>query len=185
MAPVMPFIAERVYKAVGGSRESVHLENWPKDGEINNEVIVSMKQVRDIVSEVLMTRNKLNIGVRQPLATLTTSCILSDEYFQIIKDEVNVKRVVRGGITSLDTTVTPELQAEGDVRNLIRAIQDARKMIGLSPKDGVKLMTKYVIPEVHKEELMKTCNVVEVEDGTGEYKAELSTGVVLFGLSKA
>jgi isoleucyl-tRNA synthetase len=184
MAPVMPFIAERVYKAVGGQKESVHLESWPENGLINTEVIISMKQVRDIVSEVLMKRNTLNIPVRQPLAALTVSSELSDGYLEIVKDEVNVKSIVRGDELLLDTMVTPELQAEGDVRNLIRAIQDARKHGGLLPKDEVILMTTYSIPEAHKDELMKTCNVAKVVEGTGDYKAEMSTGAVLFNISK-
>ena len=31
MAPFMPFLAEHVYKAVGGAKESVHLEDWLQD----------------------------------------------------------------------------------------------------------------------------------------------------------
>jgi isoleucyl-tRNA synthetase len=184
MAPVMPFIAERVYKGVGGERESVHLESWPEGGDINDDVIASMKQVRTIVSEVLMIRNKLNIPVRQPLASFTTPCVLSDEYLDIIKDEVNVKTIVRGELTTLDTVVTTELQAEGDVRNLMRAVQDARKSVGLSPKDEVTLMTSYTIPDAFKNNFMKTCNIVTIVDGTGEHKAETSTGTVMFGLTK-
>ncbi len=184
MAPVMPFIAERVYQGAGGKKESVHLESWPEVGEINNNVLTSMKQTRDLVSEVLMTRNKLNIPVRQPLATLTISCTITDEYLDIIKDEVNVKNIIRGDTMLLDTVITPELQTEGDIRNLMRAIQDARKQMGLSPRDEVKLITSYSIPELHTAELMKTCNVVQIENGEGEYKAETVTGTVVFGLTK-
>ncbi len=29
-APFIPFIAEEIYRSVGGPKESVHLEDWPK-----------------------------------------------------------------------------------------------------------------------------------------------------------
>jgi len=41
IAPVMPFIAEYIYKEIGGSKESVHLEDWPTVNKnlINPEVL--------------------------------------------------------------------------------------------------------------------------------------------------
>jgi isoleucyl-tRNA synthetase len=182
MAPVMPFIAERVYQVVGGEKESVHLESWPEGGVIDADVLKAMKSARDVVSEVLMTRNKNNIPVRLPLRTLTITSDLGTEYTDIIKDEVNIKTIVKGNEMELDTTITKELQEEGDVRNLMRAIQDARKEKGLSPKDVVTLTTNYDIPESFKADVMKTCNVKALEKGGGEYKVALSSEEVMFGL---
>ncbi len=186
IAPVMPFLAERVYKAVGGEKESVHLETWPEVGAIQSEVMSSMSETRTLVSEALMKRTESKIPVRQPLLTLTIVTELSDMYLDILKEEVNVKNIVRGDSTVLDTVINDELRAEGDVRNLMRAIQDARKEQGLSPKDVVTLVTSYVTPETFKSELMKTCNVSEIIRGEGTNVIELSQGAVTFdiGLSK-
>ena len=44
-----------------------------------------------------------------------------------------------GGFVLLDTVTTPELQAEGLARDVIRAIQDTRKAAGLSVSDRIQL----------------------------------------------
>jgi isoleucyl-tRNA synthetase len=43
------------------------------------------------------------------------------------------------GIVSLDTTVTPELEAEGLARDLVRVIQQARRDKGLDVSDRIRL----------------------------------------------
>ena len=45
----------------------------------------------------------------------------------------------RGGFVLLDTTTTPELEAEGLARDLIRAIQDTRKAAGFDVSDRIRL----------------------------------------------
>ncbi|WP_457098487.1 isoleucine--tRNA ligase [Microbacterium sp. P5_E9] len=45
----------------------------------------------------------------------------------------------RGGFVLLDTTTTPELEAEGLARDLIRAIQDTRKAAGFEVSDRIRL----------------------------------------------
>jgi isoleucyl-tRNA synthetase len=44
-----------------------------------------------------------------------------------------------GGFVVLDTATTPELEAEGLARDLVRAIQDARKAAGLEVSDRISL----------------------------------------------
>ena len=44
-----------------------------------------------------------------------------------------------GGFVVLDTATTPELEAEGLARDLVRAIQDARKAAGLDVSDRIRL----------------------------------------------
>ena len=43
----------------------------------------------------------------------------------------------RGGFVVLDTAVTPELEAEGTARDLVRAVQQARKDAGLQVSDRI------------------------------------------------
>jgi len=148
MAPVMPFYADYLWRAVKGEdeAESVHLAQWPeKDQEFAEaEIILEMKAVREIVSLALEARAKANIKVRQPLAELRIPVLLGDTFTSIVADEVNVKKVKTDESLSIDevqfdTTITSELQMEGDARDLMRAIQDMRKQAGLEPSDRISV----------------------------------------------
>ncbi len=145
MAPAMPFYAEYLYQAVkaAGEPESVHLCDWPQGGEVDALVIGEMSIVREFVTLALEARTKANVKVRQPLPALATNIELLPEYASIVADEVNVKEVtyVAGQETRavLNTTITPELKMEGDVREFMRAVQDMRKSAHLEPSDVITL----------------------------------------------
>lgn len=70
---------------------------------------------------------------------------MKEEYKKIIADEVNVHEVVvdttllKNEIV-LDTTITPELKAEGHLRDIIRQVQELRKKHGLAPEDKIILV---------------------------------------------
>ncbi len=150
MAPIMPFYADYLYRAVrdeNASCESVHLESWPEIGVVENNVLEDMILVRDIVSRTLETRVKSGIKVRQPLSALKVQkkMSLDQDLVDIIADEVNVKEVIfdnsndagHNYVVSLDTYITTELAEEGVVRELVRAIQDLRKKRGLVPSERI------------------------------------------------
>lgn len=142
IAPFAPFTAEDIWQKLKheNDTESVHLSTWPKASEIQMEIIANMEIVRDICTKGNALRKKENIPVRQPLQTLTvTELKLSNEYIEIIKEELNVKEVVAGNETILDTTITDDLKKEGNYRELIRAIQDLRKEQALTPSDVITL----------------------------------------------
>ncbi|HEY4524289.1 MAG TPA: DUF5915 domain-containing protein, partial [Candidatus Paceibacterota bacterium] len=76
----------------------------------------------------------------QPLARLAWRSLgkkLAPELLDLLKDEVNVKTIVDNPALAeeieLDLTITPELKLEGQVRDLVRQIQDLRKQSGLQP----------------------------------------------------
>ena len=106
-----------------------------------------MEQVRNIVTLGLQARQKAGIPVRQPLNQLRiTNYELREEYLELIKDELNVKNVLLETSTSnletnieLDTEINEELKQEGNYRELVRAIQDMRKKMSLTPSDVVTL----------------------------------------------
>ncbi len=54
-------------------------------------------------------------------------------------DAVAASVLASGGFVALDTALTPELEAEGYARDLIRSIQDARKAAGLNVGDRIVL----------------------------------------------
>ena len=144
LAPFSPFIAEDIYRQVKDEKdpESVHLANWPK-GEATEEIelLTEMYKVRAIASEALMLRQKAGVKVRQPLASLSiVDTGMREELQQILCEEVNVKRINFGADSmSLDTELTPELIAEGEIRDFDRARNDVRKEKGYLPSDFVRL----------------------------------------------
>ncbi len=139
IAPVMPFFAEEMYNKLKASDmpESVHLCDWPKAGKINDKLEEKMTQVRNIVTQALAQRAELGIKVRQPLAGLKIKNKLDEELLELIKDEVNVKKITFGKKVKLDTKISKELREEGIVREVIRHIQKMRKEAGLKTKDRI------------------------------------------------
>ncbi len=139
IAPFMPFYAETLYKSVGGEMESVHLESFPDvhtPSKAERELFVQMAEVRACASIALQERAKANIKVRQPLAKViirSEKLIGAEGLLSILADEINVKKVeVNPNLTAdlvLDMVITPELKNEGDIRELLRAIQDLRKKL--------------------------------------------------------
>ncbi len=173
VAPVMPFIAETIYRGAGGEKESVHLETWPKTeqkgGDMDARLLQDMKTVRDVVSLGLEARSNAGIKVRQPLGKLTVrdgeAIFQNPDLIALIKDEINVKEVVRDATQSepvlLDTTITEPLKQEGMARELIRGIQELRKTEGLVPNDRIALVIRApkegeVMIDAHKTEIMRT-----------------------------
>ena len=152
MAPFTPFLSEELYQKLTGKNESVHLNLWPTSGEINGEVLDNMSRTRAIITDALALRMRKSdsedqIKIRQPLSSLEyPGDKLDDFYEQIIKEEVNVKTVKNGKELKLDKTLTKELREEGYVRDLIRAVQSARKHAGLNMDDRIILSLSVEVP---------------------------------------
>jgi isoleucyl-tRNA synthetase len=148
MAPVMPFYAEYLWQAIKEEHEaeSIHLAPWPKAKTVDTVVLGEMSIVREFVSSALEARTKANIKVRQPLAALHTNVELEPAYAAIVADEINVKAVLfDADLTeriALDTSLTPELIAEGVAREFIRGVQEGRKTASLEAHDRVELMVQ-------------------------------------------
>jgi len=146
MAPFMPFSSDFFYQAFFG-KESIHLQNWPKiNKKVNQKIIDEMNQVREICALALAQRALKSIKVRQPLESLKIKKNINKKFFDIIKDEVNVKNVIFDknikDEIELDLNITQELKQEGFLRELIRTIQDLRQKSNLKPKDKINLFIK-------------------------------------------
>lgn len=141
-APFTPFFSEWVFQQLVGSKTSIHHTNWPTVSKKHYlpQLEESMQAVRTVVAEALSQRKQANSKVRQPLSELTAYVQLpvpNEAVLQVLKDEVNVKEVVWKHTTEnlrvhLNTTLTPELEEEGEARELIRSIQKLRKEANLS-----------------------------------------------------
>ena len=158
-----------------GASDSIHLQAWPEAGEINQEVLDNMARAREIITEGLALRMQKSdtedqIKVRQPLASLTYSGDkLDDFYEQIIREEVNVKKVEQGDALKLDKTLTKELKEEGYARDLIRAIQSARKKAGLNMDDHIKLSLSAEIPAAYLDMVKTEVLADEIDNGNYAY----------------
>ncbi|OHA60248.1 MAG: hypothetical protein A2589_03740 [Candidatus Vogelbacteria bacterium RIFOXYD1_FULL_46_19] len=150
IAPFMPFLAESIYQEVRveSDEKSVHLAKWPVAKERDDEIVKKMSGVRDVVSKALELRARFGIKVRQPLRLLQVKIAAPEDFLadEIIKDEINVKRIEwKSDIeedVQLDIEITPELREEGEAREFIRSIQGLRKKMGLTLEDRITLSVK-------------------------------------------
>lgn len=132
LAPFMPFVSEEIYRNLTGE-VSIHLTDWPKpQGKVDEKLEEEMQLARQLVELSHADRKTSQIKVRQPLSLLeiTVPVELRQGVLDLIKDEVNVKKVIqkKGDLEiNLVKELTPELIAEGEAREIVRAIQDARK----------------------------------------------------------
>jgi len=192
-APFMPFIAENIYKKVGGMKESVHLEGWPKSGKVDEKILKEMDEVRRIVSLGLEARAKAGIKVRQPLQLLKVKREeLKDDYIILIKDEVNVKEVVFNALINneveIDTEITPELKKEGQFRELVRHIQGMRKKEKFTPSDlaTIRIETEgggKALVEEFMDELKGATPIKSVEFGDVSEDGEIKIDNMVFKIS--
>jgi len=169
LAPFVPFLAEELYQKMTSSGESVHLLNYPKNISTDDEVLEQMSRTRQIITDALALRmqksdTEAQIKVRQPLSLLTyPGEKLDDFYEQIIAEEVNVKSVKAGDKLFLDKTITDELKREGLAREIVRAIQSARKNAGLNMDDTIKLSLSIGLPDGYSEFILTEARATSFE----------------------
>ena len=88
----------------------------------------------------------------------------------------------KGGIVVLDTVITAELATEGQARDLIRRIQNARRESGLAVSDRVRLelvgdLETIEAFEAHREMVLSETLTIETEISVGESEQLLVTAV--------
>jgi len=157
LSPVLPFITDIVYTNLTGE-ESVHLSSWPEHIKqvTDTKLLDDMKLVREMVEAGHRVRKEAKLKVKQPLASAAfhldkdrkfRSTALVEDYMSLIKGELNVKGVEidydgKPEIIQVvyDTTLTPELLKEGRLREILRQIQEQRKVLGVMPDEKVKVV---------------------------------------------
>ena len=101
-APFVPFMTEEIYQnlVVGldkEAEESIHLCSWPEanEAEVDKKLEEEMDLAYTIVKLGRSARNSVNIKNRQPLSKMLISVKNLPEYYSdIVKEELNVKKVV-------------------------------------------------------------------------------------------
>ena len=122
-APFIPFMTDEIYQnlVVGldkNAPESVHLCYWPEvnEEEIDKTLEKEMDLAYRIVKLGRSARNSANIKNRQPLLEMLISVDTLPEYYgNIVKEEMNVKKVVLGAEMSeyVDFEIKPNLPVLG------------------------------------------------------------------------
>ena len=190
MAPFAPFFAEYLYQELDTNLrmktndtnkiQSVHLQDWPTAGKVDEDILAGMSFVRSFASMALMQRAEYKIKVRQPLQKLSIKHSGEEptkhwnELVEILKDEINVKEVVFDDTMGqdappmkLDTTMTLELKEEGMFRELARFVQEMRKKSGLKAGEAVTLLVGATGPsrrfiEQHEQELSRIASLKNI-----------------------
>ncbi len=168
LAPFIPFITEEIYQNLVRScdpnaPESVHLSFYPEPDKtlIDPELEADMQLVRELVSLGHAAREKSRIKVRQPLSRMfvvvkpPTDQQRLEPDSEIVKEELNIRNItfttdstIPAGLIveendhftiGIDPNLTPELEAEGLVRELIRRVQNLRKSAGFEVTDRIVL----------------------------------------------
>ena len=158
LAPILPFVTENIYQnlvrnSVKDTPESIHLCDYPNmdEAKIDHKLIKQVDALRKVVELGRSARNKANLKIRQPLATLYYAvdhdeiAKFIEENSKVILDELNVKEL-RRSLSSSDLvqfTVKPNLpylgQEYGKELNSIRqAINDMDTTVLLAELDSKK-----------------------------------------------
>ena len=159
LAPIAPHIAEEVYQHMGGKLLSIHMEDWPAYDEslMDEDVEHSTALIQNIVEIIAAERAKMGSKLRWPLHQVFVRGNDADvnkavkRFDDVLAAQGNIKNVVYlgkeeipdigsdiepvefdEGTIFIDFNVTPEIEAEGYARELIRRIQQMRKDLKLN-----------------------------------------------------
>jgi isoleucyl-tRNA synthetase len=179
MAPFAPFFAEELYQNVGGEKESVHLEEWPVGGKVDDAILAGMLNVRSFATMIHMQRTQEKIPVRQPLFVNIKHGFQAPPYWDqlkiILKDEVNAEDIILDPsmgqddpMFKIDTNITPALKEKGDLRELLRKIQDLRKEKGLKVGDKASLIVpadSKALTDKYGDTIKKSTSLSSIEIG--------------------
>ncbi len=123
IAPFAPFYADRLYRDLSGSADSVHLAKFPEVDKALIDPVLEKRQklAQDITSMALALRRKVNIKVRQPLQTVMIP--VADDtrrndleaIKELVLSEINVKelKIVGSDEGVLVKSVKPDFKKLG------------------------------------------------------------------------
>ncbi len=150
LAPFTPFLADELYSHLGGSAESVHLEEWPaQKTEIDLTILDQMEYVRTLCADIHSARAANGKKVREIIAeaVIVSDRQLPPDCVLLIGQETNVQKVIiqseaptgmhyrvsqqAGTPVYLDLRQTDELEELTWLRELARHFNDLRKQASL------------------------------------------------------
>jgi isoleucyl-tRNA synthetase len=218
LAPFTPHISEEVYRHMGGTLPSVHMEDWIKCDEslFDDDLERGMYLIQNVIEVIAAERAKMGSKLRWPLRQIfikgegdvNESISVFEE---VLAQQGNIKKIryatsdsevkglesaeFDGGRIFIDFSVTPEIEAEGYARELIRRIQQMRKDMKLNVEQYINCDVKaepYLVNlfkswEAHISSEVRAKNLTFTESpGGDEVKAWDVTGKeIIIGISSA
>lgn len=162
MAPFTPHISEEIYRCMGGKHPTVHMEDWVQWDEslFDDSLEHSMSLIQDIIEIVASERAKMDSKLRWPLKQMFV-CGSGEKvndsvrlFENVLMQQGNIKKIqyvdvlesegvaFSEGKIAIDFDVTPEIEAEGYARELIRRIQQMRKDMKLNVEQYINCDVK-------------------------------------------
>ncbi len=155
LAPVAPHISEAIHQAMvaqDGSRESVHLEDWPSvdAGMIDEKLERSMRTVQELVETALAARQKAGIKLRHPVRKIVVLSADPDvrgsvlELKAVLAEQTNCKEVEILPRMEMKLAARPRMRSLGEkfrseAQNVAEAIAgcDGALLRAALEKEGV------------------------------------------------
>jgi isoleucyl-tRNA synthetase len=215
LAPFTPFLAEELYQNLVGSvspdaPESVHLTDFPvaDEGKIDKQLMADIQLAMRISSLGRADRSEKGIKVRQPLPNVVLTVPSSSEKEALerlgdqIREELNVKHFtveIDAGLglsAKMDINITPELEAEGMAREIVRRLQAMRRSAGFDIADHIivyyqgddyikQVMTdKTLVGYIRQETLSQKLVDGAPDEGAFSERQKISGHEVLLGVKR-
>jgi isoleucyl-tRNA synthetase len=132
VAPVMPFLAEHLWRNVVDAEESVFLAPWPEVEELDEQLLAEVAEVRRVVELGRQARATSGLKLRQPLRRLVVAGgEPARPHADEIAEELRVKDVEFGDVDASELRVKPNLPVLGpklgaSLREVRQALQEGR-----------------------------------------------------------
>ena len=184
---MIPFMTEDIYQNIVRSveknaPESIHLCGYPKVNAawIDPELEENMNDVMKVVVLGRAARNASSIKNRQPLADMYIKADfrLPDFYMQIVRDELNVKKVEFSDDLKVEYSVKPQLKTVGPkfgklvggIRKALADLDGAEAVAELNANGILKLSVEGQEIGLAREDLL--IDIAQVEGLTPELLEE-------------
>ena len=114
IAPVMPFLAEHLWRNLVSADESIFLAGWPETGELDEQLLAEVAEVRTVVTLGRQARDAVRLKHRQPLRRLVVQgANVVEGHADEIREELRVKEIEAGEIEATELRVKPNLPVLG------------------------------------------------------------------------
>jgi isoleucyl-tRNA synthetase len=128
IAPVMPFLADYLWRNLVSTDKSLFLERWPEPGEVDERLNADVGAVRQIVELGRQARATSGLKFRQPLRRVVVEgADGARSYADEIAEELRVKEVEFGNVEASELRVKPNLPVLGP--KLGAALRDVREAL--------------------------------------------------------